>query len=159
MSTQKAVVDELDLRLLERLQENSRQTCKRLGEKIGLSSTAVLRRIRKLRACGLIIDEVAILAPDKLGFGVTTIVHITLKSESATNRRFGERIAAHPAVSQCYYVTGNADFVMIASFRTMMDYQAFAGEYFLENKLVRRFSTQVVLRSVKRTMRLPIFCN
>jgi len=148
--------DGLDVRLLQCLQEDCRQTHDQLGRRIGLSSTAVLRRIRQLRDSGVIRDEVAVLDPAKSGIGVTTIIQVTLRNEAVTNRGFGQRMAALPAVSQCHYVTGSADCVLIAHFPAMADFQEFAKRHLDRNKDVRRFVTQIVLRSDKRTLRLPV---
>lgn len=156
MPAKKYSLDTLDRRLLERLQADTSQTYEELGRHIGLSSTAVLRRVRRLRDAGVIRNEVAVLDPVKVGVGLTAIVQVSLRNEVATNRGYGQRLAAHPAVSQCYYVTGSADFVFIAHFSAMADFQEFAERHLHRNKDVRRFVTQFVLRSDKRSLRLPL---
>ena len=156
MNAANYALDALDVRLLERLQADANQTYEELGHRIGLSATAVLRRVRRLRKAGVIQGEVAVLEPGKVGAGLTAIVQVSLRNEVANNRGFGQRLAAHPAVSQCYYVTGSADFVFIAHFPAIADFQEFAERYLDRNKSVRRFVTQIVLRSDKRSLRVPI---
>jgi DNA-binding Lrp family transcriptional regulator len=156
MNDAKDPLDALDLRLLDCLQADARQTYEELGYRIGLSPTAVLRRVRRLRNAGVIQGEVAVLDPAKVGAGLTAIVQVSLRNEVANNRGFGQRLAAHAAVSQCYYVTGSADFVFIAHFPAIADFQEFAERHLDRNKAVRRFVTQIVLRSDKRTLRLPV---
>jgi DNA-binding Lrp family transcriptional regulator len=156
MSARKYALDGLDRRLLECLQADNARTYEELGRRIGLSSTAVLRRVRRLRDIGVIKHQVAVLDPVKAGVGLTAIVQVSLRNEVITNRGFGQRLAAHSAVSQCYYVTGSADFVFIAHFVGMSDFQEFADRHLDRNKEVRRFVTQIVLRSDKRSLTLPM---
>jgi DNA-binding Lrp family transcriptional regulator len=115
-----------------------------------------LRRIQRLREAGVIRNQVAVLDPVKVGVGLTAIVHVSLRNEVVTNREFGRRLAAHPSVSQCHYVTGSVDFVFIAHFPGMADFQEFAELHLDRNKDVRRFVTQIVLRSDKRSLSLPL---
>lgn len=159
MNAVKRELDALDIRLLECLQTDASQTYEDLGHRIGLSSTAVLRRIRRLRNAGVIRSEVAVLEPGKVGAGLTAIIQVSLRNEATTNRNFGQRLAAHPAVSQCYYVTGSADFVLIAHFPAIADFQEFAERHLDRSRDVRRFVTQIVLRSDKRSLRVPVIAG
>src|SRR5690554_2197268 len=76
-------LDDLDLRVLEVLQSNSALTNQELAKKVHASAPTCFRRVRRLRALGYIQREVAILAPEKLGAGLTAIVEITLDVQTA----------------------------------------------------------------------------
>jgi len=57
---------------------------------------------------------------------------------------------------QCYYVTGDYDYVLITSFKEMADYEDFTKKYFLENPNIKRFSSMVVMNKVKENLSIPI---
>ena len=64
-------------------------------------------------------------------------------------KKFKDAMRAHPQVMQCYYVTGDKDFVMIVSVRDMQEFDEFQTEFCTENPAISRFSTSVVVDPVK----------
>ena len=85
------------------------------------------------------------------------IVEVTLDSERPDDLdRFKERMLASPEVMQCYYVTGNSDFIMILSARNMADYEAFTRRHFFAEDNVKRFRTSAVMDRVKTGFALPL---
>ena len=109
-------LDEFDLKLLDAIQRNSRLTADQLAEKICLSPSAVQRRLRRLRECKIIQAEVAIVSPEALGRSLTAIVEVTLDTDRPkVVEEFQKAVQAAPEVMQGYYVTGNADFVLIVT--------------------------------------------
>ena len=61
-----------------------------------------------------------------------------------------------PEVMQCYYVTGDYDYVLIATFEEMGDYEEFTKKYFLEDTNIKRFNSMVVMNQVKENLAIPI---
>jgi Lrp/AsnC family leucine-responsive transcriptional regulator len=61
-----------------------------------------------------------------------------------------------PEVMQCYYVTGDYDYVLLTTFKEMEDYEKFTRKYFLENPNVKRFNSMVVMNKVKENLSIPI---
>ena len=98
-------LDRTDVRLLELLQDDAGQTLHDLGEQVGLSSSAVQRRIARYQRDGLVTKQVAVVDPQRLGPSVLATVLVTLTHESTEHHRaFTERMLATPAVQQCYAV-------------------------------------------------------
>lgn len=143
-------MDDKDLEILKLMQQNSRLTADVLSTKVGLSAPAVQKRIKRLRDSGVIESEIAVLSPSKLGHEMTVIVEVTLVRE---NRRyldeFKQRMRNAPAVQQCYYATGEADFVLIVITTGIKEYEKFTQEYFFDESNVSRFRTSVVMDRVK----------
>jgi Lrp/AsnC family leucine-responsive transcriptional regulator len=150
-------LDELDLKLLAQLQEDCSQTIERLGERIGASRSSVQRRIGRLRRDGVILAETAHLSAQALGRPMSFVISITLERETAeTTAGFMQKMEAAAAVQQCYYTTGEADFIVIITARDMADYNAIVDQLFVDDPRVRRFHTNVVIKPVKAKLNVPI---
>lgn len=150
LSTPLADLDEFDLRLLDALQENNQRTSDELAEIVHLSPASCLRRTRRLRDSKVICGDVSIVAPEALGQRMTMIVLVSLEQEKLhLIDAFKASMRNTPQVTQCYYVTGAADFVIVVSVRDMDDYEAFTRQLFFENRNVRRFETLVVMGRTK----------
>ena len=130
-------LDEFDLKLLGAVQRNSRLTAEQLAEKVGLSASAVQRRLHRLRERKVIEAEVAIVSPDAMGRSLTAIVEVTLDTDRPK-------------------VTGNADYILVITAKNMADYEAFAYEFLSKKPHVKHFRTSIVMRRVKSGMILPI---
>lgn len=150
-------LDRLDLKLLEAVQVDNRQTSNELGEAVGLSPTACQRRLKKLRDGGVIEANVAIVSPEAVGRPLLMLVQVSLERERADIiDRFKQAIRRTPEIMSGYYVTGEADFFLILSARDMADYEAFTRRFFYENADIKGFKTMVVMDRVKASFALPI---
>jgi DNA-binding Lrp family transcriptional regulator len=150
-------LDRLDRRLLALWQHDTRQPARALGEAVGLSAAAVQRRLKRLREIGVIERETAQLAPRALGTAITCIVGVDLERERAADLdRFRRRIAAEPAVQQCYYVTGTSDFILVVLSPDMEQFEAFTRRALLSDDNVKSFTTHVVLERVKVGLAVPV---
>lgn len=144
------MVDHLDAKILNLVQHNNRLTVEQIGAKVGLSPSACQRRLRRLRADKVIRDEVAIVDPAKVGKPLTMIIDVTLERERPdVMTRFKDAMRAHPQVMQCYYVTGDKDFILVVSMHDMAEFEAFQEEFCTRNPAIGRFSTSVVVDPVK----------
>lgn len=143
-------LDRLDLRILERYQLDTQVPARTIGESVGLSTAAVQRRLKRMRAGGVIEREVAQIAQAAVGMPLTIVVSVDLEREQAKDLdRFRRKMAACPEVQQCYYVTGEADFILIVLAPDMQAYEAFTRRTLLDDANVRSFTTYVVMDRVK----------
>lgn len=143
-------MDDKDLEILKLVQSNSRMTAEALGQDIGLSPPAVQKRLKRLRETGYIEREIAVLSPAKLGRGMTVIVQVMLERESRMHLdAFKRRMRSAPAVQQCYYTTGEADFILLIIVENIEEYEAFTQEYFFDESNVSKFTSSIVMDRVK----------
>ncbi|MFT0532353.1 Lrp/AsnC family transcriptional regulator [Castellaniella hirudinis] len=145
-----------DRRLLDLLQSDTRQSLEVLAGKVHLSGPAVQRRISRLRADNVISREVAVVDAKAVGLPMTFIISVELMQERADQvDAFSQSVAAEPLVQQCYYVTGETDFIIIAVAPDMEAFEGMTRRLFFENHNVRRFTTSVVMGASHRTLSVP----
>ena len=143
-------MDDRDLEILALVQTDARLTAEALGLEIGLSTPAVQKRLKKLREAGVIEKEIAVLSPAKLGRELTVIVEVMLERESRMHLdAFKRKMRDAPMVQQCYYTTGEADFIVIVVVKDIKEYEAFTEEYFFDESNVSRFKSSIVMDRVK----------
>ena len=151
------MIDTFDRRILALYQHDTSRPAAEIGAEVGLSAAAVQRRLKRLREAGVIESEVAILAPNALGLDLTCIVAVDLRDESARElERFKQRMAVHAQVQQCYYVTGEADFMLVVLAESMEAYEAFTREALLADENVQGFKTYVAMERVKTGASTPV---
>ena len=150
-------LDSLDLKILARIQVNARKPADVIGVEIGLSASAVQRRIQRLREDEIIIAEVAVVDQKAIGRPLTMIVDVEVERERpellASLKRW---ISAEPAVQEAWYVTGGGDYVLIVTARDVEGYDALLQRLVAENSNVRRFTTRLALATLKRGLLLPM---
>lgn len=150
-------MDRFDALILNAIQGNARLTAEALSTTVGLSPDACRKRLAKLRASGIIEAEIAILEPKSAGRELLLIVEVSLQNERLADiDDFKARMVAAPEVMQCYYVTGDADFVLILSAESMADYEAFTRRHFFADENVLKFRTSAVMDRVKAGFALPV---
>lgn len=150
-------IDALDRRILDVMQDDCHVTAARLGEEIGLSASAVQRRLDRLRAERVIEREVALVSPQAAGRSLFMVVQVSISNETAAvSQRFREQVRRIPQILQCYAVTGSADYVMIWAVTGMEEYNELSRALFTENERVVRFITSVVMQTIKYGLKIPI---
>lgn len=150
--------DKFDRYILERLQQDARTSAEQMAAVIGLSATAVQRRIRRLREQGVITAEVAVLDPARLGLGCTVLVEVQLQqgSRSEVIDGFKRRMAERPEVQQCFYVAGEHDFVLVVLAPDIAAYEALSRELFFSDPNIRKFRSVFVLDVAKRGLSVAV---
>jgi Lrp/AsnC family leucine-responsive transcriptional regulator len=142
--------DQFDKHLLRLLQQNNRLTSDELAEAVGLSSSAVQRRLKRLRDEKIIRADVSIVSPAVAGLELTCVVDIALeRGNSQSLEKFKSSMLKCSEVMQCYYVTGSYDFIIIVNTQTMEQYEAFTKKWLMDNTNVKHFYTHVVMDKVK----------
>jgi len=149
--------DVFDRRILAALQNDGRMTNQELSEKIGLSPSPCLRRLKQLEADGVIFRYVALVDPAAVGLPVTAFIRVRLDRQDDRHlAQFEERIAGFREVMECYLMTGDADYQL----RIVVDSLG-AFENFLRQKLTKiegisQVTTSFSLRPVVYRTGLPI---
>jgi Lrp/AsnC family leucine-responsive transcriptional regulator len=150
-------LDKADMTILRQLQEDCRIGLEQLAELCALSVPSVQRRVKKLRDAQLIEKEIAVLNPAGFDTKMTFVVLVELERESLVQLdAFRKRVRGEPQVQQCYYVTGEADFILICTAKDMQDFEALTHRLFFEDSNVRRFRTSVSMERTKVGLSLPI---
>ena len=153
-------LDELDCKILERLQVDGRMTNHDLSQLIGLSPSPCLRRVRQLEEDAIIAGYVALVSPDAVGLNVSAFVRVRLSSQDDRNlAEFERAIVTFPEVMECYLMTGESDYQL----RVLVESLA-AFEDFLRHKLTRispvaGVTSSFALRPVVYRTALPVRSN
>ncbi|MCP3367743.1 ArsR family transcriptional regulator [Bradyrhizobium forestalis] len=150
-------LDRIDFRLLDLVQRDNRLCSEHLGRKVGLSASGVQRRLKRLRAKGVIEADVSIISPKAIGQNVTAVVLISLERTRAdTVDRLKRQIRKMSEVMSAFYVTGLADVVLLVTVNDMEDYERFARRLTDESSEIKRIETMVVMDRFKAGFTLPI---
>lgn len=143
-------MDRIDRKLLTLMQRDAGRTNASLADAVGLAPSSCLRRIRRLKASGVIDRIVAILNPAKAGRVLRALVTVELKEHGEQQmRRFLDMASAEDAVSQAYAVTGSVDVVLVMRLADMDEFDALCERLFRDHTNVARFYTLVVIRTAK----------
>ena len=150
-------IDAFDLKILKLIQENNKITSEVLAKEVGLSSSACQRRINSMRKAKIIKKDVSVIDQNIIGRQITIVVQVLSDKEGVEySEEFKKLMIKAPEVMQCYYVTGDYDYVLIATFKDMGEYEIFTKKYFLENSNIKRFSSMVVMNRVKENLSIPL---
>ncbi|RWH17682.1 MAG: Lrp/AsnC family transcriptional regulator [Mesorhizobium sp.] len=149
--------DRIDARILELVQKNNRLTSEVIGEQVGLSATACQRRLKRLRAEGIIEADVSIVSAKAVGRPIQMIVFVTLERERADIiDRFKKEIKATPQIATGFYITGESDFLLYITARSMEDYEEFTRHFFYQNAHIKSVKTMVIVDRVKIGFGVPV---
>ena len=150
-------LDKLDRRILATLQKDARRSAELVGAEVGLSASAVQRRIARLREEGVIAAEVAVVDPKRVGRPLSLIVEIEVERERPELvASLKQWIAAEAMIQEAWYVTGAGDYVLIVVARDVDDFEALMQRLVAENASVRRYHTRVALGTIKRSLLVPV---
>ena len=115
------------------------------------------RRIAALEASGIIVANVAVLAPDALQAAITVVVEVHLQNDrSPIVEPTKTLFRSTPEIQQCYYVTGSAGFILVMIVPDMTSYEAISRRLFADNPVVETFRTLVVLDTVKAGLEIVV---
>jgi DNA-binding Lrp family transcriptional regulator len=152
-----AELDKFDRRILAIVQRDARRSAEMIGADIGLSASAVQRRMARLREDGVIMAEVALIDPRAVDRRLTVITDLEVERERpellASLRQW---IAAEPTIQQAWYVTGDDDYVLVVTARDVDDYDALMRRLVTANANVKRLRTRVALDTLKRGLAVPV---
>lgn len=152
-------LDDFDRRLIDEVRRDNQQPARILAEKVGLSVSAVLRRLRRLREEKVIVADIAVIDPALTGTALTMHVLVRMKRAGhQTMDSFAREIAHHREVTGAWDVTGDEDFVLKVQVGSMTDYDAFTRRALGEDNGVHSFKTLITIRTIIESdvSRLPL---
>ncbi len=151
-----AELDRIDRRILALLQEDGRLTNVQLANLVGLSPSPCLRRVKRLESEGYIKGYSAILGVEKVGFGATVFVHVSItQSTSTAAEEFRKAVSKIREVVACHAVSGNDDFLLTVVTRDLESYKQVNQEILLRPNVVKKVSS-FSLDLIKQVNRLPL---
>ena len=154
-------LDKLDRAILCRLQSNGRETYDVIGDKVSLSASAVLRRVKRMEESGVIDSYVALVRPESVGLGLTAYINVRLEKHTESHKRnpmdlFRASVQAWPEVVECAALTGEMDYLLRVVVQDMAHYSRFIMDTLLKHPSVQDCKTSFVLDRVKATTAVPV---
>lgn len=154
-------LETIDRRILRALQIDGRVTYDALAAEVGLSPSAVLRRVRRLEESGVIAAYVALVPPEKVGLGLTAYINVRLEKHTESHKRnpmdlFRAAVQAWPEVVECAALTGEMDYLLRVLVQDMAHYARFISETLLKHPSVQDCKTSFMLDRVKGTTAVPV---
>ncbi len=154
-------LDAIDRRILRALQQDGRVTYDALAGEAGLSSSAVLRRVRRLEEAGVISSYVALVAPERVGLGLTAYLNVRLEKQTDNPLRnprdlFRAAVQTWPEVVECAAMTGEMDYLLRVLVQDMQHYARFISDTLLKHPSVQDCKTSFVLERLKNTTAVPV---
>ena len=154
-------LDAIDHRLLRALQQDGRITYDTLAGEVGLSASAVLRRVRRLEEGGVIARYVALVPPERVGLALTAYINVRLEKQTDNPLRnprdlFRAAVQAWPEVVECAALTGEMDYLLRVLVQDMQHYARFISDTLLMHPSVQDCKTSFVLERLKNTTAVPL---
>jgi Lrp/AsnC family transcriptional regulator, leucine-responsive regulatory protein len=150
-------LDSIDRKILRELQRDGTIRNDVLAERVGLSPSPTLRRVKALEEGGYVRSYVALLNPDRLGLGVRVLIEIrlTVQDRNALDR-FEKAVSTIPEVTECMTVLGDWDYVLTVVAKDIEDYQRVLLDRLAKIPGVANYKSTLIVRDVKRSTELPV---
>lgn len=150
-------LDKTDLRILAELQLNGRLTNVELAERVALSPSPCLRRLKQLEESGVIRQYVALLDPAKVGLGLQGYVRVLLEKRGTTHvQGFIDAVQQWPEVINCLAMTGEMDYLLQVYVQDLEHFSRFVMDQLLMIPGIQDVKSSFVLKEIKRTTSLPL---
>jgi Lrp/AsnC family leucine-responsive transcriptional regulator len=150
-------LDEIDLRILDELQLNARLTNVALAERVHLSASPCLARVRALERDGVIDHYVTLVKPLAVGLGVSVFIQITLDRQSTEALEvFETAVLRRPEVMECYLMTGDADYLLRVVVADVQALQRFILDQLSPIPGIANIRSSFALKQVKYKTSLPL---
>ena len=104
-------MDKIDVKIIECLKKNARENASVIGSQVNMSVSAVIERIKKLEANGIIKQYTVVLDSKKLGMDITAFISVSMEHPKYNNN-FNEFVKTHKQITECHYITGDFDFLL-----------------------------------------------
>ncbi|APO66290.1 leucine-responsive transcriptional regulator protein Lrp 1 [Rhizobium gallicum] len=144
------IADETDRRILKELTADARITNNELAERVGLSASACLRRLRRLEETGVIKGYTALIDPTAEGFTMTAIASVRLSRQHEDEiQMFETAVRSWDEVLECHLVTGSRDYVLKVMSAGLDQYERFIKEKIARLKCVDTIETSFVMNTIK----------
>lgn len=152
-----ATLVDTDRRLLSLLQQDCRISNQELANAVGMSASACWRRVRALEEAGVISGYIALIDGERIGQRFSAIVHVTLQRHERHHLdQFIDALSRRPEVLQVFATTGEADYHVHVLCEDKDAYNLFLEEFLFRLPGIAQVRTNLVLKSIKSTPRIPI---
>lgn len=149
-------LDKTDLKILQVLQENGRLSNVELSERVALSPSPCLRRLKQLEDSGIIRQYAALLSPAAINLGLQVFIRVATDQSSESRESFSQAVQSWPEVLSCFALTGETDYLLHAFFTDMNAFSHFVLNTLLAHPTIRDAKSSFVLKEVKSTTALPL---
>jgi DNA-binding Lrp family transcriptional regulator len=150
-------LDDTDRAILTELQNDSSISNVELARRISLSPPAVHARIKRLEELGYVRQYAAILDREKLGYDLLCLIHVTLEAHHMQNiNQFRDAVIQMPEVLECYFITGEFDYLLKVAVRSRTELERFLMERLTPVQGIARIATSIVLTEIKFTTSLDL---
>ncbi len=150
-------MDDKDRAILRLLQQDGRLANADLAERVHLSASACLRRVRLLEEAGIVSGYAALLEPKAVGLPAVAFVFVTLDQQGrAALDRFEAAVSRHPEIMECYLLAGAADYLLRIAYDDASDFERVHTAILTQLPGVVRVQSTLALRTVKKTTALPV---
>ena len=150
-------IDPMDRRILDLLQSQPGINAAAIGENIGLSQSAVWRRMQGLREEGIIREQPVKIDREKIGLNTMVFAQVKLTSHGRSNlAAFAEAVRSYPQVLDCYVLLGNVDFLLRIVTEDIKSYERFFFEKLSQLPGIQEINSSIALSEIKHTTVLPI---
>lgn len=150
-------LDEIDLKILERLQDDGRITNVELANSVGLTAPPCLRRMRALEDEGVIKSYHAAIDSAKMGYTITVFAMVSLKSQAENDlQAFEDHVQKLPEVRECYMLNGEIDFILKVVAKDLQQFQSFLTSQLTSAPNVASVKTSLTIRSAKHLPGVPV---
>lgn len=150
-------IDKTDRDILHYLQGNSRMTNAELAERVNLSPSPCMRRVRQLEEDGIIQRYVALVKPAAVGLPLSVFIQVSLEKQHDENlQAFEQAIAKAPEVMECYLMTGDADYLLRVVLEDVESYEHFLRDVLCIIPGVSNIKSSFALKQVRYKTELPI---
>ena len=149
-------MDEIDWKIVAALQQNARLTNQELAQKVGLSPSPCLRRLRKLEEQGVLRGYCALVDQERYGLPINVFVSIRLERQTdAAIRAFEQAIQDLDEVQECYLMTGARDYLLRVVSQSLQAYERFVRERLTRIEGIASIESSFAFNQVKKNPRLP----
>lgn len=150
-------IDDIDRRILNILQSESRLTNIELSERVGLSPTPCLRRVRRLEESGLIRGYRADVDRRQLGYPIMAFVQVRLNQQVESALEMVESaVRERPEIINCFLVTGDSDYMLQVVAKSLDDYADFMRNHLTQIAAIQNIQTSFVLDNIVRNRPIPV---
>lgn len=150
-------LDKLDRNILKILQEDGRIAMKDLAERVGLTVTPCIERVKRMERDRVITGYYARVDPAQLGAALLVFVEITLGNKSGNMfDQFRREVQKIPEVLECHLVSGEFDYLIKARIGEMADYRKLLGDILLQLPGAVQSKSYVVMEEIKETLKIAV---
>ncbi len=154
--TEQFSIDQIDGKILDLLQQNSRLSNQEIANQVGSSVSSVWRRINALEEAGVITAYGLTVSPEKMGYSETILLQVSLEQHNDDYLdEFTRLVQSIPEILECYATTGEYDYVMKVLATDMRSYHRFLRNSLMSMPFISKTFSQVVMDKIKFQKAIP----